>query len=87
METCAVEVGEEQKPLIEQNFERLDKLFGVKVTLKEGGNGDSQALCLHLHNPPGDQDTLQMAKVSFVISRLSLVCQLFSIQCALNENS
>ena len=81
METCVVEVGEEQKPLIEHNFERLDKLFGVKASLKEGGNGDNQALCLHLNNPSGDQDTLQMAKVSFIISRLRLVCQLFSIQC------
>ena len=70
MESCVVEVGEEQKPLIKQNTERLSKLFGVKCTLKGRGNGDNQALCLHLHNPSGDQDTIQKAKVSFIISRL-----------------
>ena len=70
METCVVEVGEDKKILIAQNFDRLEELFGVKSTLKDGGSGDNQALCLHLHSPSGDQDSLQMAKVSQTISRL-----------------
>ena len=65
-----MEVGEDKKHLIVQNVERLEKLFGVRSSLNDGGSGDNQTLCLHLHSPSGDQDSLQMAKVSLTISRL-----------------